>query len=127
MYTGICILSILQKHQEENIGVHVSWVLYSQFSLEAESGIHRYTCILGSVFSVFPWKQKEENRNVHVCWVLYSQYSLQTDRQNKKIYVHVYWVLYFQYSLETESRKHRGTCILNYAFSLFSGNRKRKT
>ena len=79
MYTGFCILSILWKQKEENIDVHVYWVLYSQYSLEAERRKHRCTCtcILGSVFSVFSENREEENIDVHVhvYWVLYSQYS----------------------------------------------------
>jgi hypothetical protein len=53
MYTGFCIRSIFWKPTEENIDVHVYWVLYSQQFLETERRNHRCTCILGSVFSVF--------------------------------------------------------------------------
>jgi hypothetical protein len=41
-------------------------------------------------------------------------------------YMYIY-VLYSQYSLETERRKHRCTCILGSVFSVFSGNRNKKT
>jgi hypothetical protein len=50
------------------------------------------------------WKQEEENIDVKVYWVLYSQHLLETDR-----------------------KKHRCTCILGSVFSVFSGNRKKKT
>jgi formyltetrahydrofolate hydrolase len=146
MYTGFCILSILWKQKQENIDVHVYWVLYSQYSLETERRKHRCTCILGSVLSVFSgnrkkktkmymytgfcilnilWKQKEENIDVHVYWVLYSQYSLKHKEEN--IDVHVYWVLYSQHFQEAERRKHRCKSILSSVFSVFSGNRKKKT
>jgi hypothetical protein len=51
MYTEFCILSILWKQIEENIDVHVYWVLYSQYFLETERRKHRCKSILGSVFS----------------------------------------------------------------------------
>ena len=57
--------------------------------------------------------------------ILYSQYSLKQKEEN--IDVHVYWVLYSQYSLETDRRKHSCTCILGSVFSVFSGNRQKKT
>ena len=84
--------------------------------------MYMYTgfCILSIL-----WKQKEENIDVKVYWVLYSQYSLEQKEEN--IDVHVYWVLYSQYSLETERRKHRCKSILGSVFSVFSGNRKKKT
>jgi hypothetical protein len=40
MYTGFCILSIFWKQKEENINIHVYWVLYSQYSLETERRKH---------------------------------------------------------------------------------------
>jgi hypothetical protein len=41
--------------------------------------------------------------------------------------VKVYWFMYSQYSLETERRKHRCKSMLVSVFSVFSGNRKKKT
>jgi hypothetical protein len=45
---------------EENIDVHVYWVLYSQYSLETETRKNRCTCILGSVFSAFSRNRKKK-------------------------------------------------------------------
>jgi hypothetical protein len=60
MYTVFCILSILWKQKEENIDVHVYWVLYSQFSLETEGREDRCRWMLGSVFSVFSRSRKKK-------------------------------------------------------------------
>ena len=119
MYTGFCILSILWKQKEENIDVKVYWVLYSQYSLETERRKHRCKSILGSVFSVF----SETKRRKHRC--TYSQIFKKQKEEN--IDVKVYWVLYSQYFQETERRKHRCKSILGSVFSVFSGNRKKKT
>jgi hypothetical protein len=140
--TGFCILSILWK-QNKNIDIHEYWVLYSQYSPETEPRKHRCTCILGFVFSVF---SPEPSIHVHLCFLLYvsreykeyrTQYAYismfssfcfqRIQRIQNPVDVHVYWVLYSQYSLETERRKHRCTYILGSVFSVFSGNRKKKT
>ena len=119
MYTGFCILSILWKQKQENIDVHVYWVLYSQYSLkqkeenidvkvywvlyfqyslETERRKHRCTCILSSVLSVFSGNRKKKTK-----MYMYTGFCILNilwKQKEENIDVHVYWVLYSQYSLE---------------------------
>jgi hypothetical protein len=164
MFSWFCILSILWKQKQENIDVHVYWVLYSQYCLETERRKHRCTCILGSVFSVFSGNRNKKTQDlvymyIYVFLVLFPVilriqnpvfmyiYAFVLFRENTEntepsIHEHLcflisisrkYWEYmytgfwYSQYSLETERRKHRCTCILGSIFSVFSGNRKKKT
>jgi hypothetical protein len=138
-----CILSIVLNQKEENIGVHVYWVLYSLYSLETERRKHRCTCtcILGSVYVyiyvflfLFPVHTKNTNPVYIYIYVFFFLFPEKTDNTEPSIHVHlenidvhVYCVLYSQYSLETELRKHRCKSILGSVFSVFSGNRKKKT
>jgi hypothetical protein len=150
MYTGFCILSILWKQIEENIDVHVYWVLYSQYSLETdrrkhrctfpententEPSIHVHLCFLLSVSREY-W----EYRTQYTCTSIFSSICFQRilriqnhilwkqKEENIDVPVHVYLVLYSQFSLETERRKHRCTCIMGSVLSVVYGNRKKKT
>jgi hypothetical protein len=145
MYTGFCILSILWKQKEENIDVHVYWVLYSQYSLETERRKHRCTCILSSVFSVFSGNRKKENTentepsiHVHLCFLLsvsreYWEYRTQYTctsmfssfcfqrilRIQNPVYMYIY-VFFFLFPENTENTEPS-------MLSVFSGNRKKKT
>jgi hypothetical protein len=204
MYTGFCILSMLWKQKEENINVHVYWVLYCQFSLETERRKHRCICTqkitriqnpvymyIYIIFYLFPEKSEntEPSIHVHICFLLsassayweyrtlytytsifssfclqrilriqntehsillvlcfllsvsrdYWEYSTQYTctsmfsffcfqrilRIQNPVYMYIY-VFFFMF-LETETKKHRCTCILCSVFSVFSGNRKKKT
>jgi hypothetical protein len=113
MYTGFCILSILWKHKEENIVVHVYQVLYSQFSLETETentepNIHVHLCFLLSVSREY-W----EYRTLYTCTSMFSSFCFE---RILRIQNPVY---------EAKWRKHRCTCILGSVFLVFSGNKKK--
>jgi peptidoglycan/LPS O-acetylase OafA/YrhL len=146
------ILSILWKQKQENIYVPVYLVLYSRYSLETETRKHRCTCILGSVFLVFSGNRKKKTY-AHVYWVLYSQYSLETERRKPMfssfcfqrilriqnpvyMYIYVFFLLFPKHSENTEHSIHVHICFLlsvsreywEYrTFSVFSGNRQKKT
>jgi hypothetical protein len=135
-YTGFCILSILWKQKEENIDVHVYWVLYSQFSLETERRQHSCTCILYSQFSLETERRKhrctcitEPSIRVHLCFL--SSVSNNTENTEPSIHVHLCFLL----SVSRENWEYRTqytctsmfSCILGSVFSVFSGNRKKKT
>jgi hypothetical protein len=53
--------------------------------------------------------------------------SILWEQKEENIDVKVYWVLYSQHFQEAERRKHRCKSILVSVFSVFSGNRKKKT
>jgi hypothetical protein len=83
---GSDILSILWKQKEENIDVHVYWVLYSQYSLETERRKHRCICMriqriqnpvymyryIYVFFFLFPenTENTEPSIHVHLCFLL---------------------------------------------------------
>ena len=116
IYTGFCILSIFLKHQEEHIGVHVHWVLYSQnknidiyvywvlyyqYSLETERRKQSCACVLDYVFAVFPGNRKKNNMYMYIGFCIL---NIVLKQKEENIVVHVYWVLYSQYPVETETR-----------------------
>ena len=80
MYTGFCILSFLWNRKKKT-DVHVYWVLYSKYSLEAERRKHRCTCILCSAFAVL----LETERRKHRCTcILRSVFSVFSGSRKKK-------------------------------------------
>jgi hypothetical protein len=127
IYTGFCILSFLWKQIEEKIDAHVCWVLYSQF-------FQQYTCT--SMFFCFCFQRilRIQNTVYMYIYVFFFLFPENIEKTKPTIHVQlcffdvrVYCVLYSQYSLETELRKHRCKSILGSVFSVFSGNRKKKT
>jgi hypothetical protein len=110
IFSSICFQ---RKQKEENIDVHVYWVLYSQFSLETERRKHRCTCILAVYMYIYVFlflfpentENTEPSIHVHLCFLL------SVSRQ--------YWEYRTQYTCTS--------MILGSIFSVFSGNRKKKT
>jgi hypothetical protein len=104
MYTGFCILSILWKQKEENIDVHVYWVLYSQYSLETDRRKHRCKSILGSVcFQRILTIQNPVYMYIYVFFYLFLE---NTENTEPSIHVHLcfhsvsreYWEYRTQYT-----------------------------
>jgi uncharacterized membrane protein len=75
MYTGFCILSFLWKQIEDNIDVHVYWVLYSRYFLGTERRKHICKGIMGSVFSVFSEKERRKHRCTCILGSVFSAFS----------------------------------------------------
>jgi hypothetical protein len=108
MYTGFCILSILWKQIEENIDVQI---------LRIQNPVYMYIYVF---FFLFP--EKTENTEYMYNYVFFFLFPEKTENTEPSIHVHLCFLLSV-----SDRRKHRCTCILGSVFSVFSGNRKKKT
>jgi hypothetical protein len=117
MFTGFCILSILWKQKEENIDVHVYWVLYLRFllSVSREYCKYRPQYACTSMFSSFCFREYWEYRTQYTCTSMFSCFCFQRILRIQNpvyIYIFVFFFLFPEKTDNTEPSIHVHLCFL---------------